>query len=80
MNRDPETIQREIERSRDALAGTLDQLADRTSPKRLAGVARNRALEFAASPPGLAVLGGVTLLVALGVSRRTRKARRAGKG
>jgi hypothetical protein len=75
MTRDPETIQKEIERSRDALAETLDQLAERTSPKRLAGVARHRATQFAVSPPGLAVFGGVALLVALGVARRIRKAR-----
>ena len=35
--RDPEQIQREIESTRTQLAGTLDELAERVSPKRLAG-------------------------------------------
>jgi Protein of unknown function (DUF3618) len=35
--RDPETIEREIERTRDDLARSIDLLADRLSPKRAAG-------------------------------------------
>ena len=58
-SRNPETIQREIESSRAQLAATLDRLAERTSPQRLAGVARDRATTFAASPPGMAILGAV---------------------
>lgn len=34
MARDPETIQREIEQARDALASTLDELSVRANPKR----------------------------------------------
>jgi hypothetical protein len=33
--RDLDTIQREIEQARDALAGTLDVLSERANPKRL---------------------------------------------
>lgn len=35
MARDPDTIQREIEETRDALADSLDALGERASPKRL---------------------------------------------
>ena len=35
MARDPDTIQREIERARDALADSLDALGEKASPKRL---------------------------------------------
>ena len=35
MARDPETIEREIEQAREALAATLDQLGQRASPKRI---------------------------------------------
>jgi hypothetical protein len=77
VSRDPERIQREIESSRAQLATTLDQLADRVSPKRLAGVARDRATTFAASPPGMAVLGAAALLVALRVARAARNRRRS---
>jgi hypothetical protein len=40
--RDPEALEREIERTRDELARTIDALADRVSPKKVAsrGVAR----------------------------------------
>ena len=76
VSRSPEQIQREIESSRAQLATTLDQLAEKTSPKRLADVAKGRATELAMSPPGMSVLGAVALLVALGVARRVRNARR----
>ncbi len=73
--RDPDQIQREIEATRTQLAGTLDELAERVSPKRLAGQARDRAVEFFQTPAGMAVVGGVTLLIALGVARRARRRR-----
>lgn len=34
MARDPDTIQREIEQARDALATTLDELGTRANPQR----------------------------------------------
>ncbi|HEV7655847.1 MAG TPA: DUF3618 domain-containing protein [Mycobacteriales bacterium] len=70
--RDPEQIQREIETSRSQLAGTLDQLTERVSPKRLAGQAKDSAVSWARTPVGMAVAGGVVLLVALGIARRVR--------
>jgi hypothetical protein len=74
--RGPDQIQRDIEASRTQLAGTLDELAERVSPKRLAGQARERAVGFLRTPAGMAVVGGVTLLVALGVARRVRNRNR----
>ena len=74
--RDPDQIQREIEATRTQLAGTLDELAERVSPKRLAAQARDRAIEFLQTPAGMAVVGAVTLLVALGVARRVRNRNR----
>jgi hypothetical protein len=76
MSRSPEAIQREIEQTRDALASTLDQLAERASPKRLAERAKERARAAATSPAGLGVLGGVTLLTTVLVARRVRRRRR----
>ena len=70
--RDPEQIQREIESSRTQLASTLDELTERVSPKRLAGEARESATTFLQTPVGMAAIGGVALLVALGVARRAR--------
>jgi hypothetical protein len=76
VTRNPETIQREIEQTRDALAGTLDELAERTSPKRLAAVGRERAIAAATSPRGKAVLGAVGALTVLILARRIRRSRR----
>ena len=76
MSRTPEQIQREIESSRAQLASTLDQLVEKTSPKRLAAVGRERAIELARTPAGMSILGAVGLLVALGVARKARNARR----
>jgi hypothetical protein len=73
--RDPAQIQREIEATRTQLAGTLDTLAERVSPKRLATQARERAVEFFQTPAGMAVVGSVTLLVALAIARRARRDR-----
>jgi len=72
VNRDPQKIQLEIESSRAQLATTLDQLAERVSPKRLAGEARESAVTFLQTPPGYAALGAVALLIALRLARRRR--------
>jgi hypothetical protein len=77
VSRSPEQIQREIESSRAQLAATLDELAEKTSPKRLANVGKQRAIGLAQTPAGMSVLGAVTLLIALGIARKVRNARRS---
>lgn len=70
MARDPETIEREIERARSALAESLDALGDRASPKRLVDSGRQSLQERLADPKiryGLIALG---VLVAIAVVRR----------
>ncbi|HEY6747389.1 MAG TPA: DUF3618 domain-containing protein, partial [Mycobacteriales bacterium] len=68
--RDPEHIQREIESSRTQLAATLDELAERVSPRRLADEAKTSATTFLQTPVGMAGIASVVLLIALGVARR----------
>ncbi|RZS32662.1 uncharacterized protein DUF3618 [Herbihabitans rhizosphaerae] len=63
MARDPDTIQREIEQARDALASTLDQLSDKTSPKRLAEDAKTSAQAKLDDPKVKYPLIGVGALV-----------------
>jgi hypothetical protein len=70
--RDPEQIQREIESSRTQLAATLDQLAVKVSPKRLADEAKGSAVAFFRTPVGMALAGGAGLVVLLLVVRRVR--------
>ena len=72
MSRDPETIQREIEHTRDALAGTLDQLAERYSPKAVADRSRRALVARLQSPAGLAAAGVGAGLLLLLVVRRIR--------
>ena len=50
MARDPDTIQREIEKARDALADSLDALSDRASPKRLVDTGRQSVQAEAGGP------------------------------
>jgi hypothetical protein len=76
--RTAEQVQHEIESARDALASAVDQLADRTNPKRLANEAKQTAIAQVKSPAGLAVLGGLGVVVALLVVRRISRARKSG--
>ncbi|SFP26992.1 Protein of unknown function [Amycolatopsis arida] len=68
MARDPETIEREIERARDALASTLDELTVKANPKRLADDAKVSVQAKLAEPKikysllGAGVLVGLLLL------------------
>jgi Protein of unknown function (DUF3618) len=70
--RDPRQIQLEIDAARESLAATLDHLAYRSSPKRVADQGRDAALRFLQTPVGMAVIGGVGLLVSLAVVQRIR--------
>ncbi|MDV6011870.1 DUF3618 domain-containing protein [Haloechinothrix sp. LS1_15] len=50
MVRDQESIERDIERARDGLAATLDQLGERASPRRLADSAKTSVRATLAEP------------------------------
>jgi Protein of unknown function (DUF3618) len=63
--RDPDTIQREIEQARDALASTLDQLGTKANPKRLVDGAKTSALDTLAAPKVKFPLIGVGVLIVL---------------
>lgn len=70
MARDPDTIQREIEQARDALADSLDALGEKANPKRLVDAGKQGAQERLADPRvkyGLIALGA---LIGLAVLRR----------
>jgi hypothetical protein len=66
--RDPETIQREIEKARAALADSLDVLSERASPKRLADTGRARVQSRMQDPKiryGLMAIGAILALAVL---------------
>jgi hypothetical protein len=68
--RDPDTIQAEIERARDALAVTVDQLTVRANPKRIVDQGRARLQATLADPKVKIALGAAGALVAVLVIRR----------
>ncbi|WP_424184679.1 DUF3618 domain-containing protein [Actinokineospora sp. G85] len=70
MARDPDTIQREIEQARDALAATLDQLGDKASPKRLVEGAKAEARTKLDDPRVKYALIGAGVLVGLLLVRK----------
>lgn len=76
MPRDPKQIQAEIDQARHSLAGTLDEIAYRASPKKLAGDAQTATKDWLATPQGKAVVGAVAALVALRVIVKIRNRRR----
>lgn len=72
MSRSPDEVQHEIERTRSDLATTLDQIAERANPKRLAAQGQANVRDFLQTPAGKAVLGSVGGVVLLIVVARVR--------
>lgn len=68
MARDPEDIEREIERAREALATTLDRIGEKANPKQLTDAAKTSVRSKLEEPKvkyplvGAGVLIGVLLL------------------
>ncbi|MBU8810531.1 DUF3618 domain-containing protein [Mycolicibacterium goodii] len=72
-NRDPETIKREIDEARDRLALTVDSLAERANPQRLAEDVRSVVVGFIKKPAVTASLAGVGAIVAIVIVRRIKR-------
>ena len=70
--RDPDTIKRDIDAARNQLASTVDSLAERANPRRLADDLKVRVLEFVKKPAVLASLAGVGVVVVVVAVRRVR--------
>ena len=70
--RDPDTIKRDIDLARDQLASTVDSLAVRANPRRLADELKVRVLEFVKKPAVTASLVGFGALTVVIVVRRVR--------
>jgi hypothetical protein len=68
--RDPDTIQREIEQARDALASTLDQLGTKANPKKLVEDAKAGAASTLSSPKVKYSLIAVGALIVLLLVRK----------
>ncbi|MCV6970032.1 DUF3618 domain-containing protein [Mycobacterium bohemicum] len=71
-DRDPEAIKQDIDQARDQLAATVDSLAERANPRRLADDLKARAVEFVKKPVVIASLVGISSIVVVVVVRRVR--------
>jgi hypothetical protein len=71
-DRDPEAIKQEIDVARDQLAATVDSLAERANPRRLADDLKIRVIAFVTKPAVAISLAGVGTVVAVVVIRRIR--------
>ncbi|WP_395310766.1 DUF3618 domain-containing protein [Mycobacterium sp. AMU20-3851] len=72
-DRDPEMIKRDIDQARDQLAATVDVLAERANPQRLAEDAKAKVIAFVTKPPVLISLAGVGTVVVVLVIRRIKR-------
>jgi hypothetical protein len=71
-DRDPDSIKKDIDAARDQLALTVDTLAERANPRRLADDVKARLIQFVTQPAVAASLAGVTLVVVVIAVRRSR--------
>ncbi|MGA8253784.1 MAG: DUF3618 domain-containing protein [Mycobacterium sp.] len=71
-DRDPDTIKQDIDVAREQLAATVDSLAERANPRRLADDLKARVIEFVRKPVVTASLAGVGALVVVVVVHRVR--------
>lgn len=72
-DRDPDTIKREIDQAREQLASTVDSLAERANPSRLADDAKTAAVRFVKKPAVAVSLAGAGALVLVLIVRRIRR-------
>jgi hypothetical protein len=71
-DRDPDTIKQEIDQARDQLASTVDSLAERANPRRIADDLKARVVRFIKKPAVTISLAGVGVVVVVLVVRRIR--------
>lgn len=71
--RDPEVIKQEIAAARDQLASTVDILAQRANPQRVADDVKAAALRFLNQPAVKAAIAGVGALTVVVVVRAIRR-------
>jgi Protein of unknown function (DUF3618) len=72
-DRDPDTIKRDIDQARDRLALTVDNLAERANPQRIANDMKASLMRFVKKPVVLVSLAGAGALVIVIAVRRSRR-------
>ena len=72
-DRDPDTIKQEIDQARDQLASTVDSLAERANPRRIAADIKAGLVRFVKKPAVAVSLAGVGVVALVVVVRRIRQ-------
>jgi len=72
-DRDPDTIKRDIDQARDQLASTVDSLAERANPSRIADDIKAGVVRFVKKPAVAVSLAGFGAVVVVVVFRRIRR-------
>jgi hypothetical protein len=72
-DRDPDTIKQDIDQARDQLASTVDSLAERANPSRIADDVKAGVVRFVKKPAVAISLAGAGVLVIALVIRRIRR-------
>ena len=72
-DRDPDTIKQEIDQAREQLAATVDSLAERANPRRLADYVKAKVIEFLNKPIVTVSLTGIGAAAVVVVIYRIRK-------
>lgn len=72
-DRDPDTIKRDIDQARDQLASTVDTLAERANPRRLADDVKASVVRFVKKPAVAVSLAGIGAFGIVLVVRRIRR-------
>ncbi|WP_029114641.1 DUF3618 domain-containing protein [Mycobacterium sp. URHB0044] len=72
-DRDPDNIKQDIDQARDQLASTVDALAERANPRRLADDAKAGVVNFVKTPVVAVSLAGIGTLVVVLLIRRVRR-------
>ena len=72
-DRDPDSIKQDINQARDQLASTVDALAERANPRRIADDAKAGVVQFVKKPAVAVSLAGLGTLVVVLAIRRIRR-------
>jgi hypothetical protein len=72
-DRDPDTIKQEIDQARNQLASTVDSLAERANPRRIADDFRAGLVRFVKKPAVAVSLAGVGVVAVVLLVRRIRQ-------
>ncbi|BBY76304.1 hypothetical protein MPRF_32030 [Mycolicibacterium parafortuitum] len=72
-DRDPDTIKAEIDLAREQLAITVDSLAERANPRRVADDVKAGVIRFVSKPPVAISLAGAGVLLLVLTIRRIRQ-------